>query len=317
MLQLLAIAETLGRGLIHAGDLDQLGLNSRQLAHAVTNGLVIRVARGVYARPPQNREFTRRELHELRVRAAVATYPRDAVVSHLSAAAMHGLPLIGPWPPQVHMSMADARSGSSSAGIVRHIPAVASDETILHGVRVTSIARTLVDIAATQSLLIAVTMIDHALRHALVDKACLVDELRHAGFRTGNRRASQGIAFADGRSGSPGESLTRVQAWQLNFEEPDLQVHVSTLRGEYDVDFGWESCRLFGEFDGKVKYTRSEFLRGRSLEQVILEEKAREDAIRARTDRSFLRILWSEAYVPRTLDAMLRSAGVPRRGRVL
>lgn len=247
----------------------------------------------------------------------MATYPRDAVASHLSAAALHQLPLIGRWPDRVHLSMADAVSGSSSAGIARHIPAVAPDEVVIDGVRVTSIARTLVDIASRSEFLVGVTMIDHALRLRLVSKEELGDELCRVTFRTGVGRARECIAFADDRAASPGESLTRVRCWQLGYDAPELQVHVSTHRGEYDVDFGWEKIALFGEFDGKIKYTREQLLNGRTLEAVLIEEKAREDAIRARTSRRFLRILWAEALSPKVFDGMLRSAGVPQRGRAV
>ncbi|MGV8886413.1 MAG: type IV toxin-antitoxin system AbiEi family antitoxin domain-containing protein [Microbacteriaceae bacterium] len=308
-----AIAEARGHGLILATHLHELGVNSRRVRRALAAGELVRVHRGAYARPPSDRALWPGELHALRVRAAMALEPRNAVVSHVSAAASHGLPLIGPWPSRVHVSVAGARSGSSSAGIARHIPAVAPDEVQVGGVRVTSLARTLVDVASTNSFLAGVTMMDAALRAGGVTKDELANELLNARFRVGVRRAHESIAFADARSHMPGESLTRVRAWELGFERPELQIAVTTRLGQSEVDFGWESCALLAEFDGEVKYTRGEYLRGRTAVQALVDEKAREDAIRAQTGRRFLRIVWSEALSAPILERMLRESGVSQR----
>ena len=313
MHELIALAED--RGLVLAADLTRLGVSPRDVRQAVTDGRLVKVARGVYGRPQQNRPLHPRELHSVRVRGVCARHPREAVVSHLSAAALHGLPLIGPWPDRVHLTVPGSTSGSASPGIFRHSPAIAPNEVIVDGVRVTSLARTLVDVAATSSMLIGVTMVDAALFAGFITKEALVDELERSGIRAGARRASASIEFGDARAASPGESLTRVRTWQLGFEMPQLQVGVDTAIGHFDVDFGWESCALFGEFDGAVKYTREQFRAGRTVEQVVVDEKIREDAIRAETGRRFLRIVWAEALDATVLGAKLGSAGVPRRGR--
>ena len=315
MRELIEVAEASGGGLVLAARLAALGLNSRHIRRAVEAGLLVRIARGVYARPPGSRPFRPDELHSLRVRGAAALHSRDAVVSHLSAAALHGLPLIGPWPSRVEVSVAGAAGGSSSAGIRRHTPAEPPDETVLDGVRVTSLARTLVDVACTSSMLVGVTMIDAALHSDRVTKDALVEQLARAPQRTGLRRALQSVEFADRRAESPGESLTRVRAWQLGFEAPDLQVAVSTRIGSFVVDFGWAACALFGEFDGAVKYTRAEFMRRRSIDAVVGDEKRREDAIRAATGRRFIRITWAEALSAPILHGILGAAGVARRLR--
>jgi hypothetical protein len=45
------------------------------------------------------------------------------------------------------------------------------------------------------------------------------------------------------------------------------------------VDFYWEEQRTVGEFDGKIKYGRL-LKPGKRIEDVIFEEKVREDALR-------------------------------------
>jgi len=126
------------------------------------------------------------------------------------------------------------------------------------------------------------------------------------------RGALATIEFSDGRSGSVGESLSRVRVFQLGFEAPELQVEVKVGSRRFEVDFGWEGIRRFGEFDGAVKYTRSAELSGRRVEDVVTEEKVREDLIREATDRRFTRWLWREALDARHFDRRLTEAGVPR-----
>jgi very-short-patch-repair endonuclease len=45
------------------------------------------------------------------------------------------------------------------------------------------------------------------------------------------------------------------------------------------VDFLWPAHRTIGEFDGRVKYGRL-LKPGQSVEQIVYEEKLREDALR-------------------------------------
>lgn len=315
MIELIRIAEARGAGIVHARDLSELGLNSRHIRTAISLGMLARVTRGAYAVPPEGRPHWPRELHALQVRATMQLASRNSVASHLSAASLHELPLIGPWPTRVHATVAGARGGSSSDGIVRHAGAAPIAETRQHGVRVTSVARTLVDVAATQSLLIAVTMCDAALHRGLLTVDELANELTTSRRAHGRRRAEECFALADGRAESPGESASRVNAWLLGYELPELQVPVNTRRGHYRVDLGWEVARLFGEFDGKVKYTRDSMVKGKAIDEVVFEEKQREDAIRAATQRTFVRLLWREVLNVREFNSILGEAGVPRRSR--
>ena len=313
MLDALAIAEVRGNGLIHFADLLELGVTSRQVRRAMGEGYLIRVHRGVYARPPENDLTPARDLHRLKVRATYSLAGPDSIVSHLSAAAMHGLPLIGRWPDRVHVSRVDAEGGSSSPGIVSHRTDDIPEMVMTEGVIVTSIIRTLVDVACTSSFAVGVAMTDFAMRLYGLTIDELLNELERVAPEYGRKVARQAFEFADGRSGSPGESLSRVQAHLLGYEPPELQVNVTTVKGRFDVDFGWLGVRRFGEFDGLVKYTRDAYLKGRPIQDVVVEEKEREDAIRAKTGNSFVRWLWKDALVPAVFDRILREAGVPRR----
>ncbi len=80
--------------------------------------------------------------------------------------------------------------------------------------------------------------------------------------------------------------------------------------GWWFVDFYWEQFNLVGEFDGLGKYRRAEWRNGRSAEQVVIDEKLREDELRALGPR-VVRWGWDIARSPRSLGALLAAAGLP------
>jgi hypothetical protein len=128
-------------------------------------------------------------------------------------------------------------------------------------------------------------------------------------------RRDRVIAFADGRAGSPGESISRVLIRMLGFPEPDLQTGFWDDEGFIGyVDFWWPEQRIVGEFDGFGKYLREELRDGRSPAEVVVAEKVREDRLRAQV-RTVVRWGWAAARSPRALESRLRAAGLPpRRG---
>jgi hypothetical protein len=281
-------------------------MSSDLLAQAVGTGILYRVRRGYYGRPVSSS----RERHKLLVRAVDDAGSSRMIVSHVSAAAMHDLPIIGPWPDRVHALSPGRHGGSSRADVFAHVVADEPDCLLIDGVMVTTLERTLADVASTAGLETAVTMIDHALRARRVERFDVEAEVRQRPPRYGGRQALAAIGFADPRAASPGESLSRVRMHQLGFAAPELQVEVRVGRQRYDVDFGWASTALFGEFDGLVKYTRAAELSGLPIEEVVVAEKVREDAIRAETDRRFTRWLWKEALNATAFARKLRDAGV-------
>ncbi|WP_426302333.1 hypothetical protein [Arthrobacter sp. R-11] len=128
-------------------------------------------------------------------------------------------------------------------------------------------------------------------------------------------RMAEALAFADSRAESVGESFSRAVIARLGFEVPDLQFHVMGPYGEVArTDFYWPRRKLVGEFDGHMKYTRARELSGKSIEEVVTEEKAREDRIRE-LGYGVIRWEWDELTRPERLAAKLLRAGVPRARR--
>jgi hypothetical protein len=73
----------------------------------------------------------------------------------------------------------------------------------------------------------------------------------------------------------------------------------------YFVDFGLADVCSFGEFDGRTKYLDEALRSGRTVEQVLLAEKQREDWIRGRTQWRFARCGSEHIVTPAALAARL------------
>lgn len=260
--------------------------------------------------------------------AATAHASRGAplVYSHASAAALHGLPLFRVDTSRVHITVdGPARS---TARVIRHrMPLPPADvEWIDEGVLgVTSLARTVVDLAGSLLAESAVTVADAALRHAPLgvegaldldagetlreDLASRIE--RRPGAR-GIRSARFVVAFADARADRPGESISRLYLHRLGYASPGLQVAVPGPHGhDYAVDFDLGAA--WGEFDGAFKYTDPLFLRGRSAARALADEKAREDWIRGTTGKRVVRWQMQHLSDPDTLGRLLRSFGIRPR----
>lgn len=191
------------------------------------------------------------------------------------------------------------------------------------GVLVTSVARTVIELAAVVDLRSAVAAADRALAvdrwdrtPPLTDRETLLETWhRMLPFR-GSVRARTAIDFATPLSGSPEESNSRVTIALAGFPEPELQHPFMVGGREVFTDFYFPSVDGVGESDGRMKYFDPVMLAGRTSAQVVYDEKVREDSIRLQV-RGFVR--WDHATgmsVPR-LSARLAHLGlVPGRPRL-
>lgn len=236
----------------------------------------------------------------------------ERVASHWSAAALHGLPLIGTWPSTLHITDPAARGGSSSSGVTTHRGMLDADSVVrIDGVRATSLARTVIDMARVLSFASAVAIVDESMKRGLSSEVLLA-ELDAASPRYGYARAAVAVAFGDSRAANPGESLSRARIHELGYATPDLQVPFVDTRGDdREVDFFWPGIRKIGEFDGIHKYTRGEYTGGAPPAEIVVREKRREDALRPLV-RSFDRWIWDDAISPKRFDRFLREHGMPQ-----
>ena len=259
---------------------------------------------------------TPRARYILGLRAAEHAASCPLVFSHLSAAAIWGLPVLGLWQSaSVHVVMGISSGGRSSRGISRH--GVAMELVVTHlvdGLIVTSVERTLIDLATTTSFASAVMSFDFALggRDPLTTKQRIRTEMERLALRRGRRRVEHVLDFAVQNSGSPGESLSRARFFELGFPAPKLQVEFVHHTGITDrVDFDWEEFEHIGEFDGLGKYRDPRLMSGLAPEEVVIREKRREDRLRSKRPH-FSRWEWADALEAHRLAAILAEAGLPR-----
>lgn len=324
-----ATATVLGDGLMSGAALRELGVGAHAFGVLVRSGELVCVRRGIYVDGSEWSGAGSDGRYRIFLRATAMSARTPQLLSHLSAAAMHALPIIGNWPRTAHVLTPDAGGGSSSTHLSSHRSGPPDAGIMIDGCAVTTLARTIVDVAATESFLVAVTMCDSALCrerarargltaeqlavHPVLSRAALYEELERVNPGKGRRRAERAIAFSTELSESAGESLSRVRIHELGYEVPELQEPFVDLNGDdRRVDFFWRRIRKIGEFDGEGKYLRGVPDGGRfeRVAEWVLKEKRREDALRPLVG-SFTRWDWGIAISPTLFHRFLGEHGVP------
>lgn len=300
------------------------GRSESAIRTGVVEGSLVRVRRDRYAEAGRLAKLWPEGRHLVAVVAAhLNARGAGPVFWGPSAAVLHGLPLYRLTPKRVHTVVLGTRHTRTRAGITQHdIEVPEADIVEIDGIRCTSLDRTVLDLACTATAEAAVSAADAALRRECVaghhhdqDRA----EHWHARMSAralqsrshGIRRARTLIAFADGRAQLPGESVSRLLLHRLGFRGVLLQVPVIGAQGDqYWLDFGFPGSQTFGEFDGEGKYTNEELRGKRTVEQVVLDEKRREDDIRGVTGWRFARWAGTHIRTAQTLGERLTAFGV-------
>ncbi|WP_166879802.1 hypothetical protein [Salinibacterium sp. ZJ450] len=267
----------------------------RDLRRAYERGEYVRILPGVFVRKSDYAQLNYDARYRLRVQAAARHTP-GTQFSHDSAAVMLRMPTTGPWSKSLHALAPRADGGRSTSLVSRHCVDLDASPLEIDGVTVTSLARTAVDIAASQPSTRAVGMVDDALRQpdpqnvddvrarygiAQATKAEMHAILDAQESARGKRKAATVIDFADGSSGSVFESRSRAAMHLLGIPAPLLQVPFYDEDGLIGyVDFYWPDLNVIGEADGFDKYRNPKFLRGRTPEQALRDEKDRENRLR-------------------------------------
>ncbi|MET0787778.1 MAG: hypothetical protein ABWY33_00930 [Cellulomonas sp.] len=191
--------------------------------------------------------------------------------SHESAALLWGLPL---WkvPTTTHLLREHRASAHADPLVTHHVGLpVARDCTVLHGIPVTSLERTLVDCASTLPPLQGLVVADAALRVG-ADRTAVDRLIAGRAGRRGSSRARAVVELSDDGAESPGESATRFVVLRDGFDVPRTQIPVETRIGTFWADLGWEEWKVVLEYDGRTKYAE------RETERFMLE-KRRHDAV--------------------------------------
>lgn len=258
------------------------GLDDAEIARMRRSGRWISLRHGAYVDGAAGAAMNRRERHRLLIHATLSKLRRPAVVSHLSAAVLHGLPLWSVPLPAVHVTRTPPAKSDADRNLICHVCRLDADQvTTVDGLPVTSVTRTILDLGRLIDFQPAVIAADDALHRVLT-----TPELLFAGWdgvrgTRGSRNVARVVHFADGRSESVGETRSRIVLAEARLPRPELQVAVYADGGFFlgRGDFGYPEAKVLGEFDGRIKYGR--LLRaGQTAGDAVFDEKRREDAIR-------------------------------------
>ncbi|MHB1289908.1 type IV toxin-antitoxin system AbiEi family antitoxin domain-containing protein, partial [Georgenia sp.] len=278
------------------------------LAAGVRKGELERVRHGAYL--PVIGDLPRWQRTERHALARIVALSRqlsdEHVFSHSTAALIHGLPI---WTMEqaCHVFRPYNPSSRSAADLRPHTGTLPPDDvTVVNGLRVTTLLRTVEDCALTLPAREAMVIADAALRtlgkadrfrqgmtRRQVEevRAVLSERLARRRRARGIRRARAVIAHADGFAESAPESAARWLAVSRGLPPPTTQFRVETALGTYYVDMTWVvELALNGrpavtlvhlEIDGASKYsggTPGEHSAKEATRRVF-EEKRRQDAI--------------------------------------
>ena len=283
------------------------GIDDNALRRLVKRGLLIRIRQGAYAIRPVWEAASAQTRHEMRSDAVMRQYDDHVALSHSSAVIAHGGPTWGLDLSSVHLTHLTGGGRKGAQVIHHHGSCRVQDLTRVDDRWVTSPTRTVLDTAAVVSPEAAVVVASDFLHRGLTT----MPEIRQM---EGTRQMwpnSLGVNvmlhLADGRLESVGEGRSWHLFWAqgLPAPVPQWEIYLPDGRLLARVDFAWPEGRLFCEFDGRIKYTG---LRrpNETVEQAVLREKRREEAILELTGWRIIRLTWEDLAHPAVTAARIR-----------
>ena len=185
----------------------------------------------------------------LRAKACWLRSRRRGILAGFSASALHGARWIDATRPA---AIIDANR-RPAAGVQIWEERIEADEiAVVDGMRVTTPARTALDLARRCPLSVAVAAVDalaQATELKLADVDLLVD--RYQGRRC-IKAARAALELVDGGAQSPKETWLRLLLVRARFPRPQTQIAVRNEWGwaEAYLDMGWEDIKVAVEYDG-------------------------------------------------------------------
>jgi predicted transcriptional regulator of viral defense system len=234
-------------GLVSLAQLEDLGMDRRTAAARVRSGRLHRIHRGVFAVGHRRGDL------EAELLAAVLACGPDAVLSHGSAARLWGFWSDSDGEIQV---IAPNRRGRSPAGIIAHrdgfLPP--SDRSIYRRVPCTTVARTLLDLAATLPPWELRKALGEAEARRIVSHQHLRDQIRRGRGRRGVarlRRLLDEIHPENRHSRSELERMFLHVCLQVGLPQPEVNVSLKVKGRTLKPDFLWREQRLILEADSR------------------------------------------------------------------
>ena len=300
-------------GIFTSADLTASGIGKAEIAGAVRAGTWVRLRPGVFVTAADLAEVTRTDRRPgLDALAVMAALDRtSAAFSGTTAAWIWGLPRPRS-SRQDGVQLTDPHRWRRGTGWWMTRASLPAEEVTVRGAyRVTTTARTLVDVARQWPEVHAVAAADAALLRRLTTREELAQVLARQSCVPGVPRAVRAVALADGRAESWLETYGRLTLAALGLPRFVPQVELWADGRLLKVVDGWyPEAALALEFDGRVKYQRPRY--GRTPDEELWREKRVEDLLRVSGVR-FLRIAAEDLDRGRSrLDRQVRrSLAVP------
>jgi very-short-patch-repair endonuclease len=234
----------------------------------------------------------------------------ESVLSHTTASRIHGLPLPRRLvePGRVHVTTPREIPRPRRRDIVTHhafLPG--TDVCVVAGLRVTTPARTYVDMAVLLRFDELVAIGDVVLRRSGVDPEVLLAVARARSTYPGRRLAVSAVGWLDPAAASPRESHLRVLLRRAGLPRPEVNGRVTDEFGGFLAvgDLVFRRARVIVEYDGAV--------------HASMEQRAKDAARRALLREHgwiVVEIVGEDMRYPHRVVARVRSAlsdGLARR----
>ncbi|MGJ9423177.1 hypothetical protein [Aeromicrobium sp. CF3.5] len=281
------------RGFISRREILDSGYDDRDIREAKAIGLLTRIGAGLYALCATYDSLSAEKKLVAKSRAVFHRHRGAVVLTHQSAAAIHGMALWNASLEEVHVTRKDSGRGRHEAGVQHHVGTIADADVVeVNGVLVSSPDRCVWELVCGLTTEAGLVTADSALHQRLVTPDSLLETSGPFHTWRGSRSGRLVLSLADARAESPGESRSRYLFWRHALPQPDLQFTVLDERGLLvaRTDFAWELYRHLAEFDGRIKFDGTFTPEGF---QTVFDEKRREDRARAQ-GWGLSRVIWKD-----------------------
>ena len=286
-------------GVASLRQLEALGLSAEAVRLRVASGRLVRVHAGVFALAPLRTD-------QARWLAAALACGSGALLSHRSAAALWG---IRPDSRATVDVTSPPRHGRSRPGIHGHTSRIlsATDRARVDGIPLTSLPRTLLDLAAVVARHQLERAIERAETLRIFDRRALEELLARAGGHRGAGPLRAAVAKPIAPTRNELERAMHEICRGAGLPEPRVNEWLALADGTgFRPDFWWPEHWLVVETDGFEEHgTRHAFG----------HDRARDRRLKLGADIETIRFTWEEVMLTPTavaaeLSAFLRQAAV-------
>ncbi|CAN5465866.1 type IV toxin-antitoxin system AbiEi family antitoxin domain-containing protein [soil metagenome] len=280
-MELLSLTSLRPSGLFTAAEAAQIGLTRRRVHAWLADAMIARVIPGIYTSTGTWADATAERRLVLRAHATALRAGAPVLLSHTSAACLHGLPLtISPAEidrHRVHLSRHDAGNASKRATHTVHQSyGVDQAGSEVDGIAAVLPVLAVFGVAEVCGFVAGVAALDAALHAEHTTMSQAKRWRRRLRYRPGMNIVERVISAADAASESPLETEARLVIAALGYRMR-LQVRILDADGQFvaRVDGLIEELGVVIEVDGKGKYAGN----GSGSPDAVLAEKRRESAI--------------------------------------